>query len=57
MSELERASTPSQPVQPGARLDEAGSLPLIVIAACVLIGAAFGLVTVLFVWLMVKVLH
>lgn len=57
MSEQERPATPSQPVQPGARPDELGSLPPFLIAACVLIGAVFGLATVLFVWLMARILH
>ena len=57
MSEQERPSTLSQPGQPRARPDELGSLPPFLIVACVLIGAVFGLATVLFVWLMARVLH
>lgn len=57
MSEQERPPTPSQPVQPGARPDELGSLPLFLIAACVLIGAVFGLATVVFGWLLARILH
>jgi hypothetical protein len=57
MSEQERPSTPSQPVQPGARSDELGSLPLFAIVACMLIGAVFGLVTVLVVWQVTRVIY
>ena len=57
MSELEHTTTSSQPVQPGARPDEVGPLPPFLIAACVLIGAVFGLATILFVWLLARILH
>jgi len=57
MSEQERASTPSEPVQRGALPDEPGSLPRFLIAACVLIGAVFGLAAVLFSWVVARVLH
>lgn len=57
MSEQERPATPSQPGQPGARPDEPGSLPPFLIAACVLIGAVFGLAAVLFAWLVARILH
>jgi len=57
MSEQEHPATPSQPGQPGARPDELGSLPLFLIAACVVIGAVFGLTAVLFAWLVARILH
>lgn len=57
MSDQELPATPSQPGQSSSRPDERGSLPPFLIAACLLTGAIFGLVTVALIWQLERIFH